>query len=185
MRLLAGWDPPRQPRCHHLVPSQPSRRPHRLVAASGPLALRFRPPRLTSGRPLLPSASPWCASRRKWLAGRDKSGRSVVRRGRGWGWAGWDWCVDLSRASPGWGLTWVLRPHSPGTPAARRRTLNFLLWKMMAAASSGLTGQLLDNDHHGGGDISSHLLCACLCQALSTFLPKSGFPTLNAFRVPL
>lgn len=86
---------------------------------------------------------------------------------------------------PGLGSDPVLRPHSPGTPAARRRALTFLLWKMVSAASSGLMGQLLDNGHHGGGDISSHLLCACVCQALSTVLPKSGFRTLNAFRVPL
>ena len=104
--------------------------------------------------------------------------------GAGWGRARWNRGVGRARTCPGSGLTLVLRRHSQGTRAARRRGLSFLPWRMSAAASSGPTVQPLENDPEGGGARSSLVLCACLCQALLTVLSKSEFPTLNAFRAP-
>lgn len=119
-------------------------------------ALHFRPPRLASGRPLLPSTSLWCAGCSISAAGSGLlaatgSRRSAVRRGSGrWpggrvaGWRGGEgrsktevWTVR--RASSGWSPTRVLRPHSPGFLGARPRALHFLMWKMLAATSSGPT----------------------------------------------
>ena len=104
--------------------------------------------------------------------------------GAGWCRARWNWGVGRARTCPGSGLSLVLRRHSQGTRAAGRRGLSFLLWRMLAAASSGPTVQPLENDPEGGGGTNSLVLCACLCQALLTVRSKSGFPTLDAVRAP-
>ena len=55
---------------------------------------------------------------------------------------------------------------------------------MLAAAASGPTWESLgdDVDVEGGGDGSSHLLWAHVCQAVFTGFPKSGFPHFGRSR---